>query len=92
MKQLKWVYYGVGAFLGFGCGTAINLIFYWLEQSGNHLISNLVRDFGLLGRFVAEMVNALPLFGAALGVVMVYFLFSRELEKNDDGSNDGSGS
>ena len=91
MKQLKWVYYGVGAFVGFGCGTVINLIFVLLEQSGNHLISDLKRDFGLLGRFVEGMVNALPLFGAALGVVMVCFLFRRELEKSDDGSDEGSG-
>ena len=75
MKNMKWVYYGFGSFIGFICGTIINFIFYLLEQSGNRVISNLVRDYGVLGRFLAEMVNALPFMGLALGVVMVYWLF-----------------
>ena len=35
----------------------------------------MVRDYGILGRFVAEMVNALPLMGIALGGIMIYWLF-----------------
>ena len=31
---MKYVYYGFGGFIGFVCGTLINLIFYWVEQSG----------------------------------------------------------
>ena len=85
MKQLKWIYYGVGAFIGFGCGIVINMIFYWLEQSGNHLISNMVRDFGVFGRFVAEMINFLPVFGIALGIIMVYLLFREDLDEGGDG-------
>lgn len=73
--NMKWVYYGFGGFIGGICGTTINLIFYMLEQSGNRLISDLVRDYGMFGRFVAEMVNALPLMGVALGIVMVHWLF-----------------
>ena len=75
MKSMKWIYYGFGAFIGFVCGTVIEFIFYLLEQSGNRVISNMVRDYGILGRFVAEMVNALPLMGVALGIVMVHWLF-----------------
>ena len=72
---MKWIYYGFGAFIGFICGTIINFIFYLLEQSGNRIISDIVRDYGILGRFVAEMVNAIPLMGLALGIVMIYWLF-----------------
>ena len=75
MKNLKWIYYGFGAFIGFICGTIINFIFVLLEQSGNRIISNMVRDYGMFGRFVAEMVNALPLMGLGLGIVMIFWLF-----------------
>ena len=75
MKNIKWIYYGFGAFIGFICGTIINFIFFLLEQSGNRIISDMVRDYGMLGRFVAEMVNALPLMGLALGIIMIYWLF-----------------
>jgi len=51
---MKWIYYGFGAFIGFVCGTVIEFIFYLLEQSGNRVISNMVRDYGILGRFIAE--------------------------------------
>ena len=68
---MKFVYYGFGAFIGFGCGTAINLIFYWLEKSGNTLLTDLVQDYGLFGHFFAELVNMLPFFGVALGILLV---------------------
>jgi len=72
---MKWIYYGFGAFIGFICGSVIEFIFYLLEQSGNRVISNLVRDYGILGRFIAEMVANLPYMGLALGIIMVYSLF-----------------
>ena len=75
MKSMKWIYYGFGAFIGFMCGTVIEFIFYLLEQSGNRVISNMVRDYGTLGRFIAEMITNLPYMGLALGIVMVYWLF-----------------
>ena len=67
MKNMKWIYYGFGAFIGFVCGTVIEFIFYLLEQSGNRVISNMVRDYGILGRFIAEMVNQSSLHGARFG-------------------------
>ena len=72
---MKWIYYGFGAFIGFICGTMISFIFVLLEQSGNRIISNMVRDYGILGNFVAEMVNKLPFIGLALGIIMIYWLF-----------------
>ena len=75
MKNMKWIYYGFGAFIGFVCGTVIEFIFYLLEQSGNRVISNMIRDYGVLGRFIAEMVANLPYMGLALGIIMIYRLF-----------------
>jgi ABC-type amino acid transport system permease subunit len=72
---MKWFYYGFGAFIGFICGTTIEFIFYLLEQSGNRVISNMIRDYGTLGRFVAEIVSNLPYIGLVLGVVMICYLF-----------------
>ena len=51
------------------------MIFHLLEQSGNRVISNMANDYGILGRFIAEMVSNLPYMGLALGVVMIYWLF-----------------
>ena len=83
MKSVKWIYYRFGAFIGFICGTMINFIFFLLEKSGSRIISDMVRDYGILGRFFAEMVNALPLMGLALGIILVRWLFPDVLnEKN----------
>ena len=89
---MKWIYYGFGAFIGFICGTIINVIFVLLEQSGNRIISNMGRDYGMLGYFVAKMVNALPLMGLALGVIMVYWLFPEVVsdKKKPSGGEDRS--
>ena len=92
MKNIKWIYYGFGAFIGFICGTAINFIFYLLEQSGNRIISNIVRDYGVLGRFIAEMVNAIPLMGLGLGIIMVYWLFPDVVGSRQDSSERDEGS
>ena len=75
MKNMKWIYYGFGAVIGLVCGTVIEFIFYLLEQSGNRVISNMIRDYGVLGRFLAEMVANLPYMGLALGIIMIYRLF-----------------
>lgn len=83
MKSVKWVYCGFGAFIGFVCGTIINFIFFLLEKSGNRIISDMVRDYGVLGRFFAEMINALPLMGIALGIIMVCWLFPDIINEKD---------
>ena len=84
---MKWIYYGFGAFIGFICGTIINFIFILLEQSGNRIISNMVRDYGMLGRFIGEMVNALPLMGLALGIIMIYWFFPEVVGGKKDPSD-----
>ena len=88
MKNIKWIYYGFGAFIGFICGTVINFIFFLLEQSGNRIISEIVRDYGMLGRFIGEMVNALPLMGLALGIIMIYWLFPEVVGEKKNHPND----
>ncbi|MFQ5673273.1 MAG: hypothetical protein ACE5G9_09270 [Nitrospinales bacterium] len=83
MDGLKIVYYGFGAFIGFICGTVINLIFYWVEKSGNPLLGGLAKNYGDFGRFLVELINALPYFGMALGIVMVKILFRKQWEKEE---------
>ena len=78
---MKYVYYGFGAFIGFVCGSVINLIFYWLDQSGVKFAAKLIENFGAFGKFLLEMLNALPLFGIALGIIMVKLIFGEELDR-----------
>ncbi|MBT3365983.1 MAG: hypothetical protein HN472_09640 [Nitrospina sp.] len=76
---MKYAYYGFGAFIGFVCGMGINLIFYWLDQSGVKFAHYLINNLGFVGRYLLELINALPIIGAALGIILIKLLFSREL-------------
>jgi len=87
MDFMKFIYYGFGAFIGFGCGVIINLIFYWVEQSGHPILTDLIKNYGGVGRFVAEMVKMLPFFGLALGIILVKVMFHKAPDKAD-GSGD----
>jgi hypothetical protein len=75
---MKYAYYGFGAFIGFVCGMGINLIFYWLDQSGVKFAAFLIQNFGFLGKYLLELINALPVIGAALGIILIKLLFNRE--------------
>ena len=44
--KMKYVYYGFGAFIGFICGVIINLIFYWVDKAGYHVMRDLVVVMG----------------------------------------------
>ena len=68
---MKYIYYGFGGFIGFICGTAINLIFYMLDQSGIKFAGYLIKTLGFFGEYILELINALPLLGAVLGVILV---------------------
>ncbi len=81
---MKYTYYAFGAFIGFICGTGINLIFYWLDQSGVKFAGFLIRNFGVLGEYLLELINALPIIGAALGIILIKLLFGRELTERSD--------
>ncbi len=78
---MKIVYYVFGAFMGFGCGSILNLVFYWLAQSGVRFAEYLIKNFGWFGRFVLEMIDFLPLFGAAMGIILVKLMFGNELDR-----------
>ncbi|MZG29822.1 MAG: hypothetical protein F3741_03280 [Nitrospinae bacterium] len=81
---MKYAYYGFGAFIGFVCGTGINLIFYWLDQSGVKFAHYLITNFGFFGKYLLELINALPVIGAALGIILVKLLFERELSEDTE--------
>ena len=78
---MKYIYYGFGGFIGFICGTAINLIFYMLDQSGIKFAAYLIKTLGFFGEYILELINALPLLGAVLGIILVKYLFGREIEE-----------
>ena len=88
VKNMKWVYYGFGALIGFICGTTIEFILYLLEQSGNRIISNMIRDYGTLGRLIAEIVSNLPYMGLALGILMIYWLFPEVVNNKNNEPKD----
>ena len=81
---MKYVYYGFGGFIGFICGVAINLIFYLLDQSGIKFASYLIKNFDFFGKYILDLIDALPFLGAALGFLLVKYLFGRELEEEKD--------
>ncbi len=83
MDITKLIYYGFGGFIGFVCGIVINFIFIWVEKSGNPILSDLVRNHGAFGRYLVEMFNYLPLFGVALGIILVRILFQDQWEKGN---------
>ena len=78
---MKYIYYGFGGFIGFICGVAINLIFLMLDKSGVKFAEYLIKTFGFFGDYILQLINALPLLGAVLGVILVKYLFGREFEE-----------
>ncbi len=88
---MKYIYYGFGGFIGFVCGLIINLILYAVEKSGQPILTNLGRDYGVLGRYLIEVFNALPFFGIVMGIVLVHFMFAKRFGGEPNGE-DGSAS
>ncbi|MFQ5451447.1 MAG: hypothetical protein ACE5E9_12525 [Nitrospinaceae bacterium] len=78
--MMKIIYYGFGAFIGFICGSIINLIFFWLDRSGTHFAEHLVNQYDVWGRYLLQLINSLPYFGVAMGIIMVKLLFGKELD------------
>ena len=52
-----------------------------MEKSGTYSAAELVRDYGVFGRFLLEVINVLPFFGVALGIILVKILFGEELDE-----------
>ena len=78
---MRYVYFGFGGFIGFICGVAINLIFYLLDQSGVKFAAYLIKTFGFFGEYILKLIDALPILGAVLGIILIKYLFGRELEE-----------
>lgn len=83
-QVMKYIYYGFGCFIGFVCGAVINLIFVFLHESGVNFAAYLSKNLGFFGRYILWLIDALPLFGAVLGIILVKYLFGRELEERND--------
>jgi hypothetical protein len=77
---MRYVYFGFGGFIGFICGVAINLIFYLLDQSGVKFAYYLIKTFGFFGEYILMLIDELPILGAVLGIILIKYLFGRELE------------
>ncbi len=80
---MKLVYYFFGGFIGFMCGGLIGLIFYGLQKSGSQFANYLVQNFGFFGKYVLELINALPFIGLALGLILVKILFGAQFDDQD---------
>jgi hypothetical protein len=78
---MRYVYFGFGGFIGFICGVAINLIFYLLDQSGVKFAIYLIKTFGFFGEYILMLIDALPILGTVLGIILIKYLFGRELEE-----------
>lgn len=81
---MKYIYYGFGAFIGFICGVIINLIIYWVEKAGYHIIRGLIENYGFVGKHLVNLINFLPFIGLGLGILMVKFMFQEELDNNEE--------
>jgi hypothetical protein len=90
---MKYFYYGFGGFIGFVCGMVIQMIFYMVERSGYPVLTQLGRgDFGMFGKGLLILFEALPYMGIVLGVILVRLMFRKDIEKEGpDGGHSGHG-
>ncbi|MDH5761705.1 MAG: hypothetical protein OEZ51_01875 [Nitrospinota bacterium] len=86
MGSMKYFYYGFGGFIGFVCGLLIQMLIYAVERSGNKILTQLGRgDYGILGKILLVLYEGLPYMGIVLGILLVRFMFRRDIEKEDSG-------
>jgi len=78
---MKYVYYGFGGFIGFICGVVINLIFLFVYRSGINFVDYLMKWNEFFGQYILDLIEVLPLLGAVLGIILVKYLFGRELDE-----------
>ncbi len=85
--KITWLYYLFGGFIGFVCGLMICLLFLFVEQSGQPVLSSLPQKFGVFGEYLLMLYDVLPLFGLVLGVVLVRKMFQNRFDEEDNKSN-----
>lgn len=87
---MKYLYYGFGGFIGFVCGLIIEVIFVAVENSGHPILTNLGRNYGVVGRYLIVVFNALHFFGIVVGIVLVHFMFAKRFNGEPDGGDESS--
>ena len=89
MGTMKYFYFGFGGFIGFVCGMVIQMLVYAVERSGNNILTQLGRgDYGVIGKGLLTLFDGLPYMGIVLGVVLVQFMFRKDIEK--EGPDEGN--
>ena len=82
MGNMKYFYFGFGGFIGFVCGMLIQMLIYFVERSGNPVLTQLGRgDYGVIGKGLLLLFEGLPYMGIVLGVVLVRLMFRKDIEK-----------
>ena len=82
MGNMKYFYFGFGGFIGFVCGIVIQLLILAVERSGNRILTQLGRgDYGVIGRGLLYLYEGLPYMGIVLGVVLVRYMFRKDIDK-----------
>ncbi len=88
MGSMKYFYFGFGGFIGFVCGMVIQMLVYVVERSGNNILTQLGRgDYGAFGKGLLVLLDGLPYMGIVMGVVLVRFLFRKDIEKEGPGGS-----
>jgi hypothetical protein len=91
MGNMKYFYFGFGGFIGFVCGMVIQMLIYFVERSGNPVLTQLGRgDYGAIGKGLLVLFDGLPYMGIVLGVLLVRTMFRKDIEK--EGSDDSNSS
>jgi hypothetical protein len=91
MGNMKYFYFGFGGFIGFVCGMVIQWLVYMVHQSGNHILTQLGRgDYGAIGKGLLVLFDGLPYMGIVLGVVLVRYMFRKDIDKEGPDKADSS--
>lgn len=91
MGNMKYFYFGFGGFIGFVCGMVIQMLIYFVERSGNPVLTQLGRgDYGAIGKGLLVLFDGLPYMGIVLGVLLVRTMFRIDIEKGGSGDSNSS--
>ena len=91
MGSMKYFYFGFGGFIGFVCGMVIQMLIYTVEKSGNDILTQLGRgDYGVIGKGLLVLFDGLPYMGIVLGVVLVRYMFRKDIDKEGPDKADSS--
>ena len=91
MGNMKYFYFGFGGFIGFVCGMAIQMLVYAVERSGNRILTEAGRgDYGVIGKGLLMLYEGLPYMGIVLGVVLVRYMFRKDIDKEEPDKADPS--